>query len=138
MATVIMLVFFLLGAALLTVAASAGRTGSLQRDRLQAHYTAEAGAEYVLARLVGEPAWARTLPAEKTVLADFPYAGGIINSVNVKKSVAGEVYDLLITSSGTYGEGKGVVQVRARYTPPAEEKGFNLEIVFWHEQYPVF
>ncbi|MEW6425808.1 MAG: PilX N-terminal domain-containing pilus assembly protein [Bacillota bacterium] len=135
----IVLVLSLLGAATLTIASTASRNSTLQRDQIQAYYVAEAGVEYVLNRLIREPAWAAALPnGSSLVLADFAYAGGTIKAVAVHKSVSGEVYSFRVTSSGTFGESKKGLVVQAAFIPPHDGEELSLTIDFWHEQYPVF
>ena len=133
------LVLFLLGTAALTIATASGRTAALQKDHIQVYYVAEAGAEYVLNRLIHEPAWIHTLPAGKsTVLSNFAYAGGSIKFCTVDKTVRGEVYELTITSAGIFGPAQKEVIVRAKFTPPHEEQEPSLTIDYWRERFPVF
>lgn len=113
------------------------RTDSiLHRDKLQAHYVAEAGVEMVLARLLRDDQWQRW---QQDFAKPIDFAGGTIEIINVKTETINEhLKEITITSKGLYGQAQKtlVVKVRLERVPDSDE--IMLQIITWQGEYPSF
>ncbi|RJQ30625.1 MAG: hypothetical protein C4589_02850 [Peptococcaceae bacterium] len=131
----VLAVFLVLGPAMLLVT-GASRKGSVnQVNQTQAYYTADAGVEQLLAKAVAEPDWVKTTSmAAYSFIQDEPYPdttpGNVIESVTVTKNtvyndtIKNDVYELTITSIGTYRGSRRTLDVKALlYSPLDFTKG---------------
>ena len=131
--SMVLLVLFVLGAALLSVA-SGQRVMSLQQvEQFQTYYIADAGIEHVLARACSSRDWLDGLNAGKDInLPAETFAGGVIN-ITVKKSLdASGVVTLHIESLGKLRSLKRTLVVDAVID------GKSVDILYWQEKYHPF
>lgn len=128
----VLAVFLVLGPAMLVVTGASRKGSTNQVNQVQAYYTADAGVEKLLAKAVAEPDWVRnTLPEEVYLYlpnVSYPDAmpGNVIESVYVTKktvyddTIKNNVYELSITSIGTYRGSKRTLEVKALLYAPLD------------------
>lgn len=135
----VIMVLFLLGTAILSVAGNSKKDSICQREQMQAYFIAEAGVEKTLAKVVSDWEWlSSNIP--KPYLQNLPFAGGNIVYSNIGKETISGGYMVTIESKGHFGNSNRTLVVSAKIIKQQPENGDDCEItiVSWKEKYGVF
>lgn len=129
-------IIFFTSTACLYIAHNTRVDSILHRDKLQAHYVAEAGVEMVLARLWQDDNWLRW---RQDFTQPISFAGGSCKISNVKVIRAGEhQQEIELTSTGYYRQAKKTLEIKVRLETIPESDEISMQIVSWRGEFAVF
>lgn len=146
----VMMVLFLLGTVMLTVAGNSRKDSIRQREQMQAYYTAEAGVEKTLAMAAVRNDWdwfirlpdmGIGLPYYYLQNKSYPddESGGKISYVTIYKQKNGNDYFMVIESKGQLGNNNRTLIVKAQVIQNiGGGNGYEIFITSWSEKYGVF